>query len=110
MEVEETKGHLDISAIRDALGQADGDRQPMLSVLVEAGPGLATALVRGGHVDRLHLFVAPTLLGDGIRALDDLGVSSLAEAVSFSETEWEQVGTDMLFTGYVRTVDDLIGE
>ena len=40
--------------------------------LVECGPALAGALVAGGLVDELLLYLAPTLLGSGSRPLLDL--------------------------------------
>ena len=42
------------------------------SLLLEGGPTLATAFLEAGLVDRLLLFVAPTLSGDGPRFLGDL--------------------------------------
>lgn len=52
------------------------------SVLVEAGPGLATALWRAGLVDELWWFTAPFLLGgDGIPAIGPLGLSTPSEAL-----------------------------
>jgi diaminohydroxyphosphoribosylaminopyrimidine deaminase/5-amino-6-(5-phosphoribosylamino)uracil reductase len=42
------------------------------SLLLEGGPTLATSLVRAGLVDKIVLFVAPVLSGDGPRYLGDL--------------------------------------
>ena len=42
------------------------------SLLLEGGPTLATAFLEAGLVDKLLLFVAPTLSGDGPRFLGDL--------------------------------------
>ena len=42
------------------------------SLLLEGGPTLATAFVAGGLVDKLVLFVAPTLAGRGPRWLGEL--------------------------------------
>lgn len=97
----EAQGHLDLGALLDRLGregQADG--RPMASLLVEAGPRLATALLRQDLVDRLFLFVAPKLLGAGTPVLHDLGLTRLADARTFAEHTWEAVGDDLLFRGY----------
>lgn len=103
LRVPEADGHLDLDALLKQLG-ADGGRDalPMLSLLVEAGPGLATALLRQDLVDRFFLFVAPMLLGEGVPAVAGLGIERLADAFTFKETAWEQVGTDLLFRGYRR--------
>ena len=100
LEIPETGAHLNMLALLDALGAGVGDRRPMQSLLVEAGPGLATALLRADLVDRLALFIAPKLVGDGLSTFGDLGVETIADALTFAESRWERVGGDVLFWGY----------
>src|SRR5690606_580289 len=105
--VPERDGHLDLGAVLDRLGAGDGvagPARPVQSVLVEAGPGLATALLRPDLVDRLFVFVAPKLIGDGIPAVGDLGLTRMADALTFAESSWEPVGPDLLVRGYLRAV------
>jgi diaminohydroxyphosphoribosylaminopyrimidine deaminase/5-amino-6-(5-phosphoribosylamino)uracil reductase len=98
---DERDGHLDLLHLIEQLGRG-WEGRALLSILVEAGPGLASALLRADLVDRLHIFVAPKLLGAGRRATDDLGIGRLDDALGFVEAEWETSGVDMLFTGYLR--------
>ncbi|HYE57747.1 MAG TPA: dihydrofolate reductase family protein, partial [Rhodothermales bacterium] len=77
--------------------------RPVQSVLVEAGPGLASALLEADLVDRLHLFIAPKLLGEGVPAFRVSGPDRIADARRWPETHWETVGQDALFTAYRRT-------
>lgn len=97
--------HVDLEALLRRLG-TDGGREaePLQSLLVEAGPGLATTLFRQDLVDRYFCFVAPTVLGEGTPVLHDLGTTEMREAISFVEQEWEAVGEDMLLRGYCREV------
>lgn len=74
------------------------------SLLVEAGAGLASALLKRDLVDRLRLFIAPRLIGDGLRGFKDLGVHQLDQSKVFREHSWEAVGQDQLFTGYKHPV------
>ena len=67
------------------------------SLLLEGGPTLATAFVAAGLVDKLMLFVAPTLAGSGPRFLGEL-----PEPVALLDPHGEQVGEDYLVTGYLR--------
>lgn len=97
-------GHLSLGALLDALGRGVGPHRPVQSVLVEAGPALATALWRGDLVDRFFCFVAPKLVGGGLPALGDLGVERMADARAFAEWRWSHVGGDLLFEGFVRHV------
>ena len=96
-------GHLDLGAVLDRLGAGDGLARPVQSVLVEAGPGLATALLGQDLVDRVAWFVAPKLVGAGTPAVGDLGAGRMADALGFLETSWETVGSDALLQGYRRS-------
>jgi diaminohydroxyphosphoribosylaminopyrimidine deaminase/5-amino-6-(5-phosphoribosylamino)uracil reductase len=109
--IAERDGHLDFGALLDRLGAGVGRHRPMQSLLVEAGPGLATALLRADPsassgqalADRLALFIAPKLVG-GQRAVDNLDIGRMADARTFETHHWEAVGPDMLFFGYRRAV------
>jgi diaminohydroxyphosphoribosylaminopyrimidine deaminase/5-amino-6-(5-phosphoribosylamino)uracil reductase len=65
-------------------------------VLVEAGSGLSTSLWRAGLVDEVYWFQAPAIAGDGIKALADIGVQSMAEVLRFSQTAVNHVGLDVV--------------
>jgi diaminohydroxyphosphoribosylaminopyrimidine deaminase/5-amino-6-(5-phosphoribosylamino)uracil reductase len=95
--------HLDLSALLRRLGTDAGrDAEPLQSLLVEAGPGLATALFRQDLVDRFFCFVAPKVVGEGTPALRDLGITEMDDALTFAEQTWEPVGDDVLLRGYCR--------
>ncbi|MGE4321891.1 MAG: bifunctional diaminohydroxyphosphoribosylaminopyrimidine deaminase/5-amino-6-(5-phosphoribosylamino)uracil reductase RibD [Sphingobium sp.] len=49
-------------------------------VLVEGGAMTAAAFLRAGLVDRLLLYRAPILIGDGLAAVGDIGLTDLADA------------------------------
>jgi diaminohydroxyphosphoribosylaminopyrimidine deaminase / 5-amino-6-(5-phosphoribosylamino)uracil reductase len=89
-ELELVSGPLDEELKR--LG-ADG----VQSLLLEGGPTLATAFLQEGLVDKLLLFVAPTIAGSGPRWLNALGAS-----LPLRRLEAERIGDDVLFTGYIR--------
>ena len=67
------------------------------SLLLEGGPTLATAFLERGLVDKLLLFVAPTLAGDGPRLL-----GLLARPVELRRLQASPVGEDVLLSGYVN--------
>ena len=68
------------------------------SLLLEGGPTLATAFLRAGLVDKLLLFVAPVLSGDGPRFLGDLADAGRALA----RHRRGAIGDDVLIEAYVR--------
>ena len=107
LRVPERGGHLDLGAALDALGGGAGlpaGVRPVQSVLVEAGPGLATALLSQDLADRVVWFVAPKVLGAGTPAVGDLGAGRMVDALAFAEARWETVGSDVLLRGYIREV------
>ncbi len=75
-----------------ALGEAG-----VQSLLLEGGPTLAQAFLEADLVDKLLLFVAPTLAGDGLAWTPRLG--SPHDLVHLSA---RSVGEDVLLEGYVH--------
>jgi diaminohydroxyphosphoribosylaminopyrimidine deaminase/5-amino-6-(5-phosphoribosylamino)uracil reductase len=67
------------------------------SLLLEGGPTLATAFLAGGLVDRLLVFVAPTLSGSGPRLLGDL-----AAPLELTRLTSRAVGDDVLLDAYLH--------
>ena len=56
----ECDGRLDVRQLLESLLQ----RHDIMTVLVEAGPGLLSSLAEAGCIDGAAVFIAPTLLGD----------------------------------------------
>ncbi|WP_254555699.1 dihydrofolate reductase family protein, partial [Salmonella enterica] len=68
-------------------------RQQIYSIWVEAGPGLAGALLQAGLVDELFVYVAPKLLGTQARGLCEFpGLEQLSEAPQNTFSEKRHVG------------------
>jgi diaminohydroxyphosphoribosylaminopyrimidine deaminase / 5-amino-6-(5-phosphoribosylamino)uracil reductase len=67
------------------------------SLLLEGGPTLAASFLREGYVDKLMLFVAPQVAGAGLTFAPQLD-----EPIRISRLQVEQVGEDVLLSGYVR--------
>jgi diaminohydroxyphosphoribosylaminopyrimidine deaminase / 5-amino-6-(5-phosphoribosylamino)uracil reductase len=69
----------------------------LLDVLLEGGPTLAAALLAGGLIDRLALFVTPLLVGRGAPDVLALpAVAGLQDAPRLANKRWQAVGQDML--------------
>jgi len=72
-------------------------RDGVRSLLLEGGPKLAASFLAAGLVDKLLVFVAPRLSGDGQGPL-----AALPDPVELRRLTGEQVGEDILLTAYVR--------
>jgi len=67
------------------------------SLLLEGGPTLAGAFLRAGLVDKLLLFVAPTLSGAGPSLVD-----RLEEPLTLARLTSRPIGADILLEAYLR--------
>ena len=67
------------------------------SLLLEGGPTLAAAFLEQGFVDKLLVFVAPTLAGEGQGML-----AGLPAAVELTRLEARSVADDVLLQAYLR--------
>jgi diaminohydroxyphosphoribosylaminopyrimidine deaminase/5-amino-6-(5-phosphoribosylamino)uracil reductase len=92
---------VEASGMAEAL-QALGDRKAT-SLLVEGGAGILGSLAAERLLDRLELFVAPILLGDGKRLIDGWA-SGLADAPRAIALTAENVGPDILLRAVFREV------
>jgi diaminohydroxyphosphoribosylaminopyrimidine deaminase / 5-amino-6-(5-phosphoribosylamino)uracil reductase len=64
-------------------------------VLLEGGPTLAAAFLRAGLVDEAVVHVAPKFLGAGPSLVGDLGISTIADALTLSIVEVTPMGGDV---------------
>jgi diaminohydroxyphosphoribosylaminopyrimidine deaminase/5-amino-6-(5-phosphoribosylamino)uracil reductase len=67
------------------------------SLLLEGGPTLAQSFLRAGLVDKLMLFVAPRIAGEGLLFAPDLGAP-----IELRHSAAERLGADVLVTAYVH--------
>jgi diaminohydroxyphosphoribosylaminopyrimidine deaminase/5-amino-6-(5-phosphoribosylamino)uracil reductase len=91
----------DVRALLAELG-----RRRMTNILVEGGAAVLGSFLDAGAIDEIHVFLAPRLIG-GIAAkspIGGLGVSTLGEALTFSDWTSQRVGEDLLLHGR-RAVD-----
>jgi diaminohydroxyphosphoribosylaminopyrimidine deaminase/5-amino-6-(5-phosphoribosylamino)uracil reductase len=94
--VTQQDGHADLDLALAKLGDMG-----ISSIMVESGGSLGTALLKNRLVNKLHLFIAPKLLGGGKRSILGLGIERMQEVLEFEKSEWESSGQDLLFTGYL---------
>jgi diaminohydroxyphosphoribosylaminopyrimidine deaminase/5-amino-6-(5-phosphoribosylamino)uracil reductase len=82
-------GRVDLAALMTWLGE-----QQCNEVMVEAGAVLAGAFWRAGYVDRLTIYMAPTLLGSNGRPLLELPLDKMREQQRLDIHEIRAIGAD----------------
>jgi diaminohydroxyphosphoribosylaminopyrimidine deaminase/5-amino-6-(5-phosphoribosylamino)uracil reductase len=86
-------GRVPLGKVLDKLGE-----EGILTLLTETGTRLNTALLAGGLVDRVHLFVSPQIMGsDAVPAF-----RGMADAIRMAEVEVERYGNDLGLCSLLR--------
>lgn len=67
--------------------------------LLEGGPTLAAAFLRQRLVDEVAAYLAPALLGAGMAAVADFGVTGVDKILRIRPTDVTRVGEDVRITG-----------
>ena len=75
------------------------NKREIVSVLVEAGATLGTALLKAGLIDEIAIFTAPKILGTGASFISDLGITNIASAIELKHIESQSFAGD-LFNRY----------
>ena len=79
-------GRVPLGKVLDKLGE-----EGILTLMTETGTRLNTALLAGGLVDRIHLFVSPQIMGsDAVPAF-----RGMASSIRMAEVEVERYGNDL---------------
>lgn len=96
-----TGEHVDLALMMARLAE-----MRICSILVEGGGRLTYALLAAGLIDQVHAFIAPKIIG-GAQALTPVEGAGfpLADAVALTRVTTEQVGPDILISGYVERAE-----
>ena len=94
-------GRVDLAALIARLGSREP--QPITSLMVEAGGTLVASLLRHELVDKLRLFVAPSVMGrDGWASIGDLEADAPAEAPQLEIASVDRIGPDLDIVAYAK--------
>ncbi len=79
-------------------------KREITSILVEGGGTLHFSLFKENLVDKVHAFIAPKIIGgkDAVTGVDGEGFAKLSDAVRLKNLTSENLGSDILITGYVE--------
>lgn len=86
-----TKDHYDLVDLLKTLY-----KKGIYSIYVEGGMQTIAHFINADIFDRVSVFVAPKLLGEGI-GLSSKSVELMQDAIKFENGKWTQLGSDMLF-------------
>ena len=90
------EGRVDLKALMKELG-----KRSITSVMMESGQSLATAALSQKIVDKVRIFIAPKIIGQGIPVLGSLGITNIAKALHLKGIRIETIKNDVLIEGYI---------
>ncbi|QCE12474.1 riboflavin biosynthesis protein PYRR, chloroplastic [Vigna unguiculata] len=81
-----------------------------LSILWECGGTLAASAISSGVIHKVYAFVAPKIIGgkNAPSPVGDLGMVEMTQALNLIDVCYEQVGPDMLISGFLQPLPDVI--
>jgi diaminohydroxyphosphoribosylaminopyrimidine deaminase/5-amino-6-(5-phosphoribosylamino)uracil reductase len=92
----ERNGKVSFSSLLKELGKRE-----IMSVLVEGGSGMITALLKVNLVDKMIIPISPRIIGKGLEAIGDLNINKIKDAIKFSSFKTMKKGDDLIFEGTI---------
>jgi len=94
--VNQARGMIDLNELMKELGKLE-----ITSIMVEGGAELNAEAIKSGIVDKVLFFISPKLIGSGLAALGDLGITKIDRSIKLKKIEYRKIGKDMLIEGYL---------
>ncbi|KAF5745881.1 riboflavin biosynthesis protein PYRR chloroplastic-like [Tripterygium wilfordii] len=82
----------------------------LLSILWECGGTLAASAISSGVIHKVYAFVAPKIIGgrNAPSPVGELGMVEMSQALDLIDVCYEQVGPDMLISGFLQPIPDVM--
>lgn len=79
-------------------------KQQITSILIEGGAKTLGRALKQEVVDKMHVFLAPKIIGDqnAISSIDGLSIFKISKAIEFKRLTYQKIGSDLFITGYVH--------
>lgn len=87
----ESPNRLNLKSVLKELG-----KKKISSILVEGGGGVFTSFIQQNLFDDILIFLSPKILGQGIPAIGDLGITNIKRAQKIKINSFEKIGEDLL--------------
>ena len=89
-------GRVDLRRALKILAQRE-----ITAILIEGGAALVGAALKEGLVDKMMVYIAPRIMGEGLDAVRGLRVRSLDRSVPLKDISVDRIGEDILIEGYL---------
>ncbi len=69
--------------------------------MVEGGAELNSSAIKDKIANKLLIFTAPKLVGNGLGAIGNLGITKIDRAVKLKDIKTKKIGKDILIEAYL---------
>lgn len=90
------KGLVDLKDLMKQLGKKE-----IASVMIEGGSELNSSAIKDRIADKLLIFTAPKLVGNGLGAVGNLGITKIDNAIKLKDIKTKKIGRDILLEAYL---------
>ncbi|MCH8328801.1 MAG: bifunctional diaminohydroxyphosphoribosylaminopyrimidine deaminase/5-amino-6-(5-phosphoribosylamino)uracil reductase RibD [Nanoarchaeota archaeon] len=88
------KGLIDLKELMKELGKSE-----IASVMIEGGAELSGNAIKEGIVNKLLIFTAPKIIGNGLGPIKNLGIKKVNKAIKLKNISTKKIGKDFLIEG-----------
>jgi diaminohydroxyphosphoribosylaminopyrimidine deaminase/5-amino-6-(5-phosphoribosylamino)uracil reductase len=89
------KGKIDLKWVLKFLGERE-----VISVLIEGGGTVVGEALQRDLVDKMMIYTAPKIMGEGLPSVRGLKPKTLADMVYLKDMSFDKIGEDLLIQGY----------
>ena len=72
------------------------------SIMIEAGCGFNSELLKAGIVDEINQFVAPKIFGNGLNFVDNIKIDKIEDCIELENIKIKQIGDNFLINGKIK--------
>ncbi len=90
------RGMVDLKELMKELGKKE-----ITSLMIEGGSQLNSSAIKDRIADKLLIFTAPKIVGNGLEAIGNLGITNIDKAVKLKNIKTMKIGKDVLLEGYL---------
>ena len=88
---------IDLKWVLKYLGEKE-----VTSLLIEGGGAVVGDALQRNLVDKMMIYMAPSIMGEGLQSVRGLKSKTLSEMVHLKEMSFDKIGKDILIQGYSR--------
>lgn len=89
-------GMVDLQDLMKQLGKHE-----ITSVMIEGGSELNSSAIKDKMVDKIIIFTAPKIIGNGLGAIGNLGINKIDKAINLKDSFVRKIGKDIMIEGYL---------